>query len=123
MTTESVMEPVPMQQDHWMSTHDTEDNTRAGRDVLRADSSAIAAQQHSSKTTTDHHITASNNVQGLTFHDEHVLLTYHISNVSLTDLNCQPLTGLTDNLNIADFISFTEVRYCKTLYFSCILIW
>jgi len=40
------------QQDHWRSTHDTEDNIKTGRDVSRTDGSAVPPQQRSSQVTT-----------------------------------------------------------------------
>ena len=92
------------QQDHWRSTHDTEDNITTGRDVPRTDGSATTTtffQGHDSvhdrtgKTSSliTSGTTARNNVQGLTFHDEHVLLTVHVSKSRwLTDLSGQHLT-------------------------------
>jgi len=107
------------QQDHWRSTHDTEDNITTGRDVPRTDGSAVPpnnvlprSRQRSGRIRKTSRLitsgtTARNNQQGLSF-----VLTYHVSNVSLTDWPQRPtsdcLSGLTDELNIADCVSVTE---------------
>ena len=117
------------QQDHWRSTHYTKDNITTGRDVPRTDGSAVPPQQSSSQLTTafmtdqkkrpdSSHVARRPGTTSKDCHftDEHVLLTYdHVSDVSLSYWPQRPaidwLSGLTDELNIADCVSFMEVRY------------